>query len=141
MGFGSLLARGISRELGYVRRENARIDYFNWRWDKLVHIQMLIAQDFIDPLAAVASQLKACEEEQLAEYIEDMMAWHSSIAQHINDARQNHLSRYATACKKTAMTAIRLCKKYGVYTDIESVEYDAERKMIILNGQDHYLLK
>jgi hypothetical protein len=39
------------------------------------------------------------------------------------------------------MIAITLCKKYNIYSDIQSVTYDASRKMIILNGQDHYCLE
>ena len=64
--------------------------------------------------------------------------WRDEINSHINDARQNHLSRYATAIKKVAMKSMKLCQKYQVYSDIDSVEYVASEKAIYLNGKKHY---
>lgn len=138
MGFASLFAKGILREINYVRAQNARIDRFNAWWHGLNEIHRLVVQDFVEPLNDVTAQMTSNEYTYLTTYIQEMNSWHDEINAHINDARMNHLSRYATAIKRTAVKSMKLCQKYKVYGDIQSVTYDATRKMILLNGRDQY---
>ena len=132
-----LFKAGVSANR-YTRRENDRIEYFNLRWHKLRDIHDLVVKDFLQPLEPFLGELTYNEYTKFNEYVEDMDEWRSVINENINNARQNHLSRYATSIKKAAMKSIKLCKKYGVYSDIHSVEYDGSRKMLMLNGKDRY---
>ena len=122
----------------YARREKARIEYFNWRWNKLRNIHQLLVKDMLQPLEPFLNKMSSNEYIKLKEYIQDMDDWRDEINSHINDATQNHLSRYATAIKKVAMKSMKLCKKYRVYSDIQSIEYVASEKALYLNGKKHY---
>lgn len=135
MGWGQII-----KLLNQANREDARVERFNEKWQRLNQIVDYVNGDFIGPLDRVADQMTEKELQKLQEYIADMSDWHHSINAHINEARQNHLSRYATAIKKTALKAMKLCQKYDVYTDIASVEYDGQRKMVLLNGVDQYYI-
>ena len=68
-----------------------------------------------------------------------MNYWYNYINKNIRYANQNDLSRYATAIKKVAMKAIKLCKKYGACKNIQSVEYVAVEKTIYVNGKKRYI--
>ena len=138
MGLLSQFVKALVRESQYAHREKASIEYFNLRWQQLTDIHQLVVKDFLQPLEPFSGDLTYNEYAKLNEYVKDMDEWRSVINTNINNARQNHLSRYATAIKKAAMKSIKLCKKYGVYSDIHSVEYDGSKKMLMLNGKDHY---
>ena len=138
MGLLSQLSKAWVRANRYARREKARIEYFNRRWHKLRDIQQLVVKDFLQPLEPFLDKMTRNEYIKLNEYRQDMNAWCDEINRHINDATQNHLSRYATAIKKVAMKSIKLCKKYRVYLNIQSIEYVASEKALYLNGKKHY---
>jgi hypothetical protein len=138
MGLLSQLVRAGIRAHHDVRRAKARIEYFNWRWHKLVNIHQLVVNDFLKPLQPVSANMSATEYAKLTQYTRRMDYWHEEINQNINQATQKHLSQYATSIKNVAMTSMKLCKKYGVYSDIESLEYVSTEKTIYLNGEQHY---
>jgi len=122
----------------YEQRQKARINRFNSRWHKLRSIHNSVIEDFVHPLEPVLKERSVNEYIKLSEYIRDMTDWHDEINSHINDATQNNLSRYATAIKKVAIKSMKLCKKYEVYSDIESIEYIAKEKTLYMNGRKHY---
>ena len=138
MGLLSQLFKAGVRANRYARREKARIEYFNWRWQKLMGIHQLVVKDFLQPLEPFLDKMSRNEYIKLNEYIQDMDDWRDEINRRINDATQNHLSRYATAIKKVAMKSIKLCKKYRLYSDIQSIKYVASEKALYLNGKKHY---
>ena len=138
MGLLSQLFKAGVRANRYARREKARIEYFNRRWQKLRDIHQLVVKDFLQPLEPLLDKMSRNEYMKLNEYIQDMNDWRDEINRHINNATQNHLSRYATAIKKVAMKSIKLCKKYRAYSDIQSIEYVASEKALYLNGKKHY---
>ena len=62
------------------------------------------------------------------------------LLDHVTEINEQHLKNYAVAVRKVAIGAMKLCQKYGIYSDIQTVTYDSRRKMIMLNGNDHYSL-
>jgi hypothetical protein len=60
------------------------------------------------------------------------------IKSNINIAKNGDISKYATAIKRFSMKAIKLCKKYGIHSNIVSVEYNAKEKTLKINGKDVY---
>jgi len=129
-----MFVRGLRR----ARKDKARIENFNSRWEHLTEIHRLTTKDFIEPLEPYASNMKSTEYLKFQELINDMNEWYNEINSNINQAKQSHLSRYATSIKKVAIRSIKLCKKYKVYPDIESVNYVASEKALYLNGNKHY---
>ena len=99
----------------------------------------MIVKDFLQPLEPFLNKMTTNEYIKLKEYIQDMDDWHDEINRHINDATQNHLSRYATAIKRVAMKSKKLCQKYRVYSDIQPIEYVPSEKALYLNGKKHYM--
>lgn len=138
MGLLTQLFKAGVRANRYAQREKARIGVFNRRWQKLRDIHQLVVKDFLQPLEPFWDKMSGKEYIKLNEYIQDMNDWRDEINRHINNATQNHLSRYGTAIKKVAMKSIKLCKKYRVYSDIQSIEYVASEKALYLNGKKHY---
>lgn len=137
MGWIGLLF-GAIRE---AKRAKARVDKFNARWHRLTHIHRLVTNEFVEPLNVNFSKLTVSEQNAINNYVGEMNEWFNAIRGNINNSGLKHLSRYATAIKKTAMKSMIICKKYGIYSDIVSVEYDASRKVLLLNGRDHYCFK
>jgi hypothetical protein len=84
--------------------------------------------------------MEPSERGRLLACMQEMEQLRNANNKDVNGCRQNHLSRYATTIKKLALEAISLCKKYGVYDDIEKFDYDASKKAITLNGHDIYHL-
>lgn len=127
---------------GFIQaeREAARVGRFNERWQRLLQIEDFVQTDFVSPLDDVMDRMTVNEYSKLCDYVVEMTNWSTAINDAINDARQQHLSRYATAIKRTTLKALGLCKKYKVYDDIETYEYVAQRKVIVLNGRDLYFL-
>lgn len=121
----------------YASRSQAAIDKLNERWFRLVEIQNIMAKDFVDE---VIEDLDGNDAGELLSLIDDMQFWNKDINEKIHLANNSHLSKYATCIKKVALLSIKLCMKYGAYSDIESVRYDAKEKMIYLNNDSLYYL-
>ena len=124
----------------YRRPSFAAVQRFNERWQRLGKIQNMVADDYIDGLSSVQDAMTMKEYEKLTERIEDMQGWAAAIGESIDIANNGHLSKYATRIKNVALAAIKLCIKYQVYSDLESVSYDAKGKMILVNGEDFFFL-
>ena len=124
----------------YRRQSNAAVQRFNERWQRLQKIQNMVADDYVNGLVSVQESLTQKEYDKLVERIRDSQEWADVIEKGIDVAVNADLSKYATSVKNVALMAIKLCIKYNVYDDIDSVSYDAGRKMIILNGEDFFLL-
>ena len=125
----------------YNRQSYNAVQRFNERWGRLQKIQNMVVNDFVHELASVQDSLTTKEYDKLMERIEDMQGWADAISESIDIATNAHLSKYATRVKNVALMAMKLCGKYQVYGDIDSVSYDAKRKMIVLNEQDFYYLR
>lgn len=123
-----------------AEREAARISRFGERWQRLVEIQKLILKDFFEPLARVEYEMTDSEICKLTEYMDVCNEWLVAIDNDVDNARQNHLGRYATSLKTVATKSIGLCKKYKIYGDIHSFGYDSKKKTVLLNGIDLYYL-
>ena len=100
----------------------------------------MVSDNFVDELASINDSLTKKENDTLVERLEEMRAWVEAISEDIDIATNAHLSKYATRIKSVALMAIKLCRKYEVYNDVDSVSYDAKRKMILLNEDDLYFL-
>jgi len=123
-----------------MERERARAIRFHDRWHDLVAIYGHINKTFFEPLAEIEHLLTPSELAKLIELMTGATEWIRAIDANITDARQNNLTRLATSLKLLALKSISTCKKYGVYSDIETVEYSPQRKMIVVNGGDLYFL-
>lgn len=123
-----------------MERERARAIRFNDRWHDLVAIHDHINKTFFGPLSDIEQLLTPSESAKLIELMTNATEWIKAINANINHARQNNLTRLATSLKLLALKSINTCKKYGVYSDIETVEYSPQRKMIVVNGNDLYFL-
>jgi hypothetical protein len=121
-----------------AERQIDRAKAFNERWQHLMKVRELIYNDFVT--TALAHTLTPTESAKLCEYNNDMEQWQIVIANDIEIANQHDLNKYATSIKKTALKAIKLCIKYKLYSDITSVQYNAETKTIQINNQDWYYL-
>ena len=119
--------------------EVERTEQFNQRWNRLVRMHHNLLNDFVCPVVD-SGKLTSSESSELEKRLLEMKSWFDTINADVNNARQNDLARYATSLRNVALEAIRSCKKYGVYEDIQSVEYRIQRKMIILNGKDLYFI-
>lgn len=138
MGLLSQLFKDRVSENRFSQAEKARMEYFNLRWQILWDIHQSVVKDFLQPLEPLWNKMSRNEYLKLNGYIQDMNDWRDEINRHINNATQSHLSRYATAIKKAAMQSMQLCQKYGVYPDIQSIEYVASEKTLYLNGKKYY---
>ena len=58
------------------------------------------------PLYAACDRLTPSDYARLLGYASEMDAWFDAVTGSIDDARQNHLSRYATAIKKATLKAL-----------------------------------
>jgi hypothetical protein len=139
MGLLSQLFKARVSATQYSKTEKVRVENFNRRWKKLWNIHQSVVKDFLQPLEPLWDKMSRNEYLKLNGYIQDMNDWRNEINRHINNATQSHLSRYATAIKKTAMKSMELCQKYGVYPDIQSIEYVASEKTLYLNGKKYYM--
>ena len=122
----------------YRQQSFAAVQRFNERLQRLRKIQNMVSDDYVDGLVSGQDSLTMKEDDNLADRIEDMQSWATAISENVDIANNGHLSKYATRVKTVAMTAIKLCMKYEVYDDIDSVMYQAKRKMILLNGEDFF---
>ena len=125
---------------GWLQAEQqiARSNAFNERWDQLTKIRKLIYNDFVTP--ALTNPLTPNEHAKLCQYGTEMAEWQTLINNDIETANQHDLNKFATSIKKTALKAIKLCIKYKNYDNITSVNYNAQTKMIQINGKDYYYL-
>ena len=123
-----------------AEREADRIRKFNERWKRLTTIHEYLLNDFVRPLDSASERLTVSEYSKFVEYLEEVSSWNNAISSSIDDANQNHLTRYSTSIRKLAMKAIRLCQKYDVYGDIEAIEYVAKQKTIVFNGEALYYI-
>jgi len=119
-------------------RQIKRAHVFNERWEQLTKIRELIYNDFVVP--ALSNPLTPTENAKLCEYGTEMAEWQALINSDIETANQHDLNKFATSIKKTALKAIKLCIKYKNYDNITSVNYDAQKKTIQINGKDYYYL-
>ena len=115
----------------------AAVEKFNERLNRIRSIQNDISDKFVDK---VISELNDQDLDRLMLAINDMQFWNNYIDENVDIANNSDLSMYATRVKKTGILAIKLCKKYGKYSDIDSVDYLAKEKEIQLNGKSIYYL-
>ncbi|MGB2985183.1 MAG: hypothetical protein WBE26_04815 [Phycisphaerae bacterium] len=107
------------------------------------------------------------DSEALLRLVTDMCEWCEAISSNLPDttsaafagyagpsdrANGNHLRSYAAAIKNVALKAAKLCRKHRVIATIpmpgggavavadSELAYDAQRKMITVNGSDLYFL-
>lgn len=139
MGLLSQLFKAKVSATQYSQTEKVRVEYFNRRWQKLWNIHQSVVKEFLQPLEPLWNKMSRNEYLKLNRYIQDMNDWRDEINRNINNATQSHLSHYATAIKKTAVKSMKLCQKYGVYPDIQSIEYVAGEKTLYLNGKKYYM--
>ena len=136
MGFFGI----FSSAMADLKRQKMRIEKFNNRWDKLSGTHKLIIRDYVEPVFRNIDKLRDSEYALLSRYVKDMDGCHNAIKQNIKVANQRDLTKYATAIKETSLKAMKLCQKHHIKFGILSVEYDAQRKMIMLNNRDLYSL-
>ncbi|MDX8398144.1 MAG: hypothetical protein R8K49_07495 [Mariprofundaceae bacterium] len=116
---------------------NDVIEQFNVRWKRLNDIQNDLADRFVD---SVLNRLSDSDSALLMAHIERVLAWQKDINDSLDSAESKHLSEYAFHLKNTTLIALRLCREYEVYNDIESFNYNAETQVVELNDEDLYFL-
>ena len=129
--------RYAKRRRERVQREKEKVARFNERWQKLNHIYISVPKNFLVPLEPLQERLTNNELTKLYEYLVEMKWWRTHISNNINSARQSDLSRYAVCLKQVAIKSMKLCKKYGVRSDIQTIEYIAKKKILYLNGRKY----
>lgn len=121
-----------------AEREIEREKKFDERYARLCAIQVLANERFLTPCENSQELMKEAELIRLAGYVSEMSEWQVAIDESRENARQNHLTKYSTAIRKSVVTAMKLCKKYGIGEPIDDVCYDAKEKTIKMNGKDLY---
>jgi hypothetical protein len=144
MGIGSIILRTLVREgikeVQAAYSESERLERRKERLQNLGRAHVLIIQDFIKPLCADLQKISQRDAERINRYLVAMTERGDEILNNPNDTTDSDVSRYAKSIKMAALVAISLCKKYEIYSNIQSVRYDPSSKMIVLNNQDHYAL-
>jgi len=110
---------------------------FNLRWKRLCAIQEDLAGRFVD---IILEQLNDKDNALLLPSVEEVISWQCDINERLDTAEDKHLTEYAMHLKDATLVALKLCKKYGVYNDIESFAYNAANETIELNGEVLYYL-
>ena len=148
---------------GWIAGE--RLSLFNERWRRLTAIHVDVKESLLTPLDDVCLSQRDCE--TLLRLTTNMSEWCEAIASNLPDttsasfagyagasdrANGNHLRSYAAAIKNVVLKAAKLCQKHRIPAAVdmpagESVAvadskfaYDAQRKMITVNGSDLYFL-
>jgi hypothetical protein len=136
MGFASIFYNVWQKVQADARRDAA----FNAHWKRLTSIQSDLSQLMLKPILVVEvySRFTATERSRLMAHIDEVLGLSNAIADNINVTKNADLSRYATALKRLATHALKLCAKYGVVLEVTSVEYVACRKTLVVNGRDTY---
>jgi hypothetical protein len=129
--------RRSNQDAGYRNMSNSATERWNERWSRLGDIQNILAESFID---AVWDDLTDKEYEKMDKLVTDMQLHVSKISCNMEGARQGDLSKYATRIKNAGVFAIKMCIKYEVYNNIESVEYNTKEKMIYLDSTEYLYL-
>jgi len=144
MGIGSIIIKTLVREglkeVGRAYGENKRLEWRKLRLQQLGRVHVLVHQDFIKPPSDNISGLSSKDAERVNRRLVTMNERGEALLGDNADLSDAGVSRYATAIKLAAIMSISLCKKYGIYSGIESVKHDASRKMNLLNDHDHYSL-
>lgn len=109
----------------------------NARWKLLVDIHHDLQERFIDK---VLVQLNDKDKLMLIPRLKKIATLKQYVFDHMETVEARYLHQYAFCLKEAAMLAIKMCKKYKVYDDIESFKYNAETKMVELNGEGLYFL-
>ncbi len=142
-----------------------RLALFNERWRRLVAIQVEITESLLVPLGSTSFAQRDCE--IFARLVNDLAERSDYIGSNLPDttsaafagyagpndrANGNHLRSYATAIKNVVLKSAELCRKYrplaslpkpdggAVAVDKSEFAYDAQRKMITVDGNDLYFL-
>ncbi len=144
MGIGSSIARGIIRGViqgaRQVARERARVERYHQRRARVGLAHALVAQDFAIPLVQGSGDRITPKEHDKLQELSNNANYHGDfLLEHADEANEQYLNNYALAIKRLAVFTLKLCQKCNVL-NVYSVTYDAKRKMIMLNGQDHYSL-
>ena len=145
MGLGSVVTRaiigGVLKGVQEAVKENARIQRFHEFRGQVGTVHTLVMQDFALPLLQQASARMTAKELQKLNELANNANYHGQfLLDHVAEVNEQHLKNYAVAVRKAAIAAMKLCQKYCIYSDIQYVTYDSRRKMIMLNGNDHYSL-
>ena len=139
MGLFWQMARAFAREHKKSQRENDRIRQLNEKWQRLNQCVLVLKDEFIMPLIDDAIITNA-EDDRLAVAMEKVTDWADSIDANINSIGRQELSQYATSIKNLTLMTIKLCAKYSIFTDIESVRYNTATKTILLNEEPLFYL-
>ena len=142
-----------------------RLALFNERWCRLVAIQAEVTESLLVPLSTTS--LSQRDSETFVRLVTDLTEWSESIGSNLPDttsaafagyagpsdrANGNHLRSYAAAIKNVVLKSAELCRKYrllatipkpdggAVAVDNSEFAYDAQRKMITVDGNDLYFL-
>ncbi len=112
----------------------------NERWNRLNDILIKMSDEFGPQLRSVFNQLTKGERKKYLALRDEVLSLKIKIGSNINFAKKSDISIYATVIRRLSMKIINLCKKYGVASDVVSVEYDSKIKMIKINGEDRYYI-
>jgi len=107
----------------------------NTRFESLVDIHEDLQQRFI---TKVLAQLNDKDALQLTDRIKKIETLKQQISEHTKSIETRDLHQYAFSLKEAAMLAMKLCKAYKVYNNMKSINYNAETRMIELNGEELY---
>ncbi len=145
MGLGRVISHaiigGVLKGVQEAAKENARIQRFDQSRGQVGTVHTLVTCDFALPLHQKASDRMTAKEVQKINELANNANYHGQfLLDHVAEVNEQHLKNYAVAVRKLAIVAMKLCQKYCIYSDIQSVTYDSRRKMIMLNGNDHYSL-
>ena len=131
----------VSSHLQTERRRHASeraVDRFNKRWHRLNDIYQNLAEHFVVPLSGHPMSKRECD--LLQTCVDAATERKKFIADNLNECSLGELSKYATALKRLTLVSFGLCKKLGIYGDIETMHYDATSKSMMLNSGRIYFL-
>lgn len=143
MSFGKFGSRprGVNNPIYWVTRfrqeeirrdrQQTSIDKFNEKWHRLIDVHESIIKHFLKPLKDQLIDEQIAD--KLIAYANDAVVLRESIKSNINTCYASELSKYATALKKLALLAVKVCTKLQLYDDTENVTYNAPSKSILLN--------
>lgn len=136
MGIFWKLARGVISGHRKMQRDNQKVAELNEKWDRLNQCLIALDSDFLQPLFE-DDPLSIAEHDRLVSDIEKAVDWKEAINANVEHVGRRELSQYATSIKSLTF---KLCKKYSVFSDIESVRYNTATKTVLLNDQPLFYL-
>ena len=139
MGIFWKMARGVISGYGKMQRDNQKLTELNEKWDRLNQCLIALNTDFLQPLFE-DDPLTVAEHDRLAAALEKAVDWKEAINANVEHVGRRELSQYATSIKSLTLLTFKHCKKYSVFSDIESVRYNTATKTVLLNEQPLFYL-